>query len=85
MGDSIAQWTAKAEFLRSVNASEGAWSDDDTLVRLCLNPDAAIAVVDSETQPSISPQERERLAREERRALASRSSGGPVLRLNGDD
>lgn len=52
------------------------WGD----IEIDLAPD----VPEEPTQPSISPEERERRAREERRAIAMRSSGGPVRRLSGD-
>ena len=76
----------KATWMRAVCATEAEWGADGVLRRLVLGPDTTPATdADRETQPSISPLERERRERLARRDLVARSSGGPVLRLDAED
>ncbi len=87
MSDHDTHWSAKAAWMRNVGATDAAWSTEGDLVHLRLGP-LPVPTDDSrdrETQPSISPQERERRARLERRDLVARSSGGPVRRLDAED
>ncbi len=78
----------KAEWMRRVCATEAAWSPSGELLSLKLGPDTrspAETREDRETQPSnVSPQERERRDRLERRRLVSLSSGGPVPKLDAE-
>ena len=76
-------WSNKAEWMRKAFATEAAWSVDGTLTHLKLGP-VASTTPERETQPSITPQERERRERQQRRDLTQRSSGGPVMRIDGD-
>jgi hypothetical protein len=76
-------WSAKAAWMRSVEASEAAWSTDGNLVHLKLSPETPSD--EDSTQPSLSPREQERRARAERQRVMSRSSGGPVPRLSEGD
>ncbi len=75
-------WSTKADWMRQVGATDATWSADNDLLSLKLGP--VPTVPDTETQPSISPQERQRRERLERRDLVVRSSGGPVLKLDAD-
>lgn len=84
MSEHDTSWSAKAAWMRGVGATDAAWSTEGDLVHLKLGPAPTKPDTDEDrdTQPSISPQERERRARLEQRALVSRSSGGPVRRLD---
>jgi hypothetical protein len=73
----------KAEWLRKVSGRSAQWSEAGDLVALTLCDVPAPS--DTETQPSISPQERVRRERLAQRELIARSSGGPVRRLDAED
>lgn len=73
------EWTAKTSWMRSVGATDAAWSTEGHLVHVKLG--SAPLTEETLTQPSLSPEERERRMREERKLVASRASGGPVRRL----
>ncbi len=83
MSEHDTHWSAKAAWMRAVEASEAAWSTEGNLVHLKLSPQTISD--ESTTQPSLSPREQERRARAERAAVMSRSSGGPVPRLSEGD
>ena len=76
----------KASWMRAVGATDASWAPSGELLSLRLGPApvAADPNDDRETQPSMSPQERQRRERLERRAIAERASGGPVRRLDAE-
>ena len=79
-------WSTKADWMRGTGATEATWDSLGNLTMLKLGPAPQPTDDDeTETQPILSPQKREQLAREERRRIASASSGGPVRRLNEGD
>lgn len=71
--------------MRAQGVRVASWHQDGTLAHVELDA-APQPQTDTETQPStiLSPQERERRERIERREIASRASGGPVLRLDAE-
>jgi hypothetical protein len=74
----------KADWLRKVSGLSAQWDPNGVLTALTLDKLPTESV--PETQPSIvSPQKREKAERDQRRAIALRSSGGPVPRLDADD
>lgn len=81
----VGEWNARAEFLRRVGGKAGAWSTEGHLVHLEFFGPVTASEATPETQPSITPQERERREREARRDIASRASGGPVPRLSAEN
>ena len=81
-----ADWETKAAFMRARCLTSAKWDVSGALTEAVAGPDMTPATdADRETQPSTGPQERERVARLERRALVGRSSGGPVLKLDAGD
>jgi len=74
-------WSVKATWMRTVGATDAAWSTDGKLVSLRLG---AEPVAVTETQQTTTPTEAERRAREQRRRIAGLASGGPVPRLHDD-
>jgi hypothetical protein len=75
-------WDTFAAWMRVVGASEASWSPDGRLLTLKLGPAPVTAADENETQSSLSPVEQERRAREQRREMSLRASGGPVMRLD---
>jgi hypothetical protein len=74
----------KADWLRKVSGLSAQWDPNGNLTALTLDKLQAESI--PETQPSIvSPQKREKAERDQRRAIALRSSGGPVPRLDAED
>lgn len=81
-----ADWETKAAFMRARCLTSAKWDVSGALTEAVAGPDTTPATdADRETQPSISPLERERRERLARRDLVARSSGGPVLRLDAED
>lgn len=79
-------WTTKEAFMRSHGVQSAKWDAEDHLLECTLGPAPIPAEDETSTKPStISPTEQERRAREERRRLATASSGGPVRRLDERD
>ncbi len=91
-----ADWKTKVAFMRAEGLVSAKWAsvpDRDThqfverLVEAVCGP-VPVAPTEEEkireTQPSISPQERQRRERLEKRRVAELSSGGPVRRLDAD-
>lgn len=89
-------WETKVAFMRDRGITSAKWTtvldpvgckNIELLTEVVCGP-AVIPPTEEETiretQPSISPQERERRERQERRDLVARSSGGPVRRLDVD-
>lgn len=82
-------WNLKVAFMRDNGATSAEWATlpnggGESLIAITIAP-LSPAVDDDRTQPTTtSPQELERQQREQRRALASRASGGPVRRLSED-
>lgn len=76
-------WHEFASFLREVRAVAGQWDSSGNLLSLSLEPSRP-DLPQEEPQQSESPAEREQRARDQRRAIASRASGGPVPKLSGD-
>ena len=81
MSEHDTHWTAKAAWMRDVGATDAAWSTEGDLVHCKLGA-APVPVTEEKSQPSSTPQERERQVRLDRRALSERASGGPVPRLD---
>ena len=75
----------KASWMRAVGATDASWAPSGELLSLKLGP-APLPPDDDREDPakSMSPQERQRRERLERRAIAERASGGPVRRLDAE-
>lgn len=73
-------WSEKAAWMRTVGATDAAWSTDGALVHLRLGPEPAAD--EDETQQTTPPANAEQRARDERRRVAALATGGPVRRLN---
>ena len=78
-------WKTKVAFMRAEGLTSAKWASDGALTEAVCGP-APLPPDDNREDPakSMSPQERERRARLDRRALTERASGGPVPRLDAE-
>lgn len=75
-------WDSKAAWMRTVGATDAAWSTEGHLVHVKLGP---APTEEPQVESTESPTARLLRERRERRELASRASGGPIRRLSEDD
>jgi hypothetical protein len=88
-----ADWETKIAFMRARGLASAKWTtvldpigckNHEVLSEVVCGPPVLPPTDEekyaAEAQPSRSPQEKERIERQRRRDLASRSSGGPVLK-----
>lgn len=82
-----ANWTTKAEWMRTVRATDAAWSEYGELLSLKLDAALPAPSVTSEDHP-VKPRSADARAQyevDERRRVALGASGGPVRRLSAKD
>lgn len=77
-------WTAKARWMRAMGATDAAWSTEGQLVHLRLGAEP-VAVDDDPATKQETAEARAIRERNERRRVATASSGGPVRRLSEGD
>ena len=101
MSEAASRDLAKVAFMRAHGLTSAKWSTVqmydpggglvhvETITECTLGPAPQAAEDDTDTkpdtQPSLTPQQREQRMRDERRRIASASSGGPVRRLDERD